>query len=192
MARDYRFYEDNVCVPSDYVSVPISFTTSRRLDPEALKRGEFVEMPMLERFKDYDNPELEGIEATVRQFDTRKWQSFGADDSQGRAAGLVIARQCPAFDMLENRRDLAVVVDVRVRPNVRGKGLGRTLMAHALEWCQEKRCSEVKVETQDINVNACRFYAALGFHVAEVNRDAYPAEFDETQVIWRRFLNADD
>ena len=51
-------------------------------------------------------------------------------------------------------------------------------------------CRDLKVETQNINVAACRFYAARGCRLREVNADAYPGLPGEVQFIWRRQLPA--
>ena len=40
------------------------------------------------------------------------------------------------------------------------------------------------VETQNVNVRACRFYARQGFALGAVNRDAYPDLPDEVLLLW--------
>jgi hypothetical protein len=44
------------------------------------------------------------------------------------------------------------------------------------------------VETQDINVPACRFYAAAGYVLVRVEPQAYPTLPDETRLIWQKQL----
>jgi hypothetical protein len=46
----------------------------------------------------------------------------------------------------------------------------------------------LKVETQNINIPACRFYAAQGCHLGGFNLHAYPAEMNEIQLLWYRNL----
>jgi hypothetical protein len=46
----------------------------------------------------------------------------------------------------------------------------------------------IKVETQDINVPACRFYGRMGYELIETNRNAYPEFPDEVQLIWQKSL----
>ncbi len=49
-------------------------------------------------------------------------------------------------------------------------------------------CAELKIETQNINVPACRFYARQGCRLSAIVSHAY-AEFpDEIQLIWRLAL----
>jgi GNAT superfamily N-acetyltransferase len=71
------------------------------------------------------------------------------------------SRCCVAFNsadvtMLEGRRDLAVLWDIRVSPDFRGQGLGSGLLRAAEAWAISKGCLELKVETQNTNVRACR------------------------------------
>lgn len=80
------------------------------------------------------------------------------------------------------------MLDLRVDPAHRSSGVGRALIA-AVEACAlEHGCTELKVETQDINANACRFYAAMGMTAALGDPDAYPDLPGEIQVIWRKKL----
>ncbi len=44
------------------------------------------------------------------------------------------------------------------------------------------------VETQNINVPACLFYAKHGFYLGAINRYAYAELPDEVELIWCRKL----
>ena len=68
--------------------------------------------------------------------------------------------------------------------------MGRALFERAVQWAMRHGCRDLKVETQNINVAACRFYAARGCRLREVNADAYPGLPGEVQFIWRRQLPA--
>jgi len=72
------------------------------------------------------------------------------------------------------------------RPGVLRVGLARLRLAVA--WARGRGYGELKVETQDINVGACRFYERMGFALAEANRNAYAECPTETQLIWRKPL----
>jgi GNAT superfamily N-acetyltransferase len=103
---------------------------------------------------------------------------------QQRLGGLVIAHGSDAVEMLEGRRDLAVIWDIRVRLEERGSGVGSHLVAAAENWARSKGCSQLKVETQNINVPACRFYARNGFRIGSVDPHAYPDLPNEIQMLW--------
>ena len=91
--------------------------------------------------------------------------------------------------MLQGRDDLAVIWDIRVLPKIRGRGVGTALFRKAEGWARTKSCRHLRVETQNINVAACRYYAAQGLQLMEANRHAYPELPDEIQMIWQKVMN---
>ena len=79
--------------------------------------------------------------------------------------------------MLEGRHDLAVLWDIRVAPSSRRRGVGAALFCAATEWAAATGYQELKVETQNVNVAACRFYGRHGCELCEQRRwlcDAAP------------------
>ena len=89
--------------------------------------------------------------------------------------------------MLEARSDLAVLWDIRVRREYRRSGIGSQLLDKCAEWARRKGCSRLKIETQDINVPACRFYAAKGCELRGIHHGMYSELPDEVQFLW--YLN---
>jgi ribosomal protein S18 acetylase RimI-like enzyme len=92
--------------------------------------------------------------------------------------------------MLEGRDDLAVLWDLRVAPEARGRGVGSALFREVEAWARTRGCRELKVETQNVNVAACRFYAHMGCSLGALNSHAYPEVPDEVQLLWYRSLEA--
>ena len=103
-----------------------------------------------------------------------------------RVGGAVLAFDTPGVSMLEERRDLTVMWDLRVHPDHWRKGVGTVLFWTAESWAAECGCTELKVETQNINVAACRFYARQGCQLGEIQRHAYPDCPDEVLMFWRK------
>ena len=65
--------------------------------------------------------------------------------------------------MLEGRSDLAALWDIRIQPDYRRRGIGSRLFRRAGEWgAGAKGSRQLKIETQNINVAACKFYARPG------------------------------
>lgn len=46
-------------------------------------------------------------------------------------------------------------------------------------------CTRVRIETQNVNRPACRFYATMGCALESINRFACPELPDEAQILWR-------
>lgn len=138
--------------------------------------------------KDYDSVPGDAPSAWAERFDLSRWRFFLAR-SDGRAVGAAaVAFDTPAVEMLEGRRDLAQVWDIRVAPEARGQGVGVALFRAAERWARSKACRELKVETQNINVPACRFYERRGCRLKIVRRGAYPDLPHEIQMLWYKDL----
>jgi GNAT superfamily N-acetyltransferase len=116
---------------------------------------------------------------------------LGAYIGAQRVGGALLLFDGPTVELLEGRRDLALLWDLRVASSHRGRGIGTTLFATATAWAREQGCRELLVETQDINVPACRFYARRGCRLAAVRPHAYAQFPEETQLLWRRTLVLD-
>jgi GNAT superfamily N-acetyltransferase len=138
--------------------------------------------------KDYDAVKGEGPARWLKRFDVSKWGLIAAYDSLERIGGAVIAFNTAGVNMLEGRPDLAVLWDIRVRLDTRSAGVGSALFPAAEEWSRTRGCRTLKVETQNINLPACRFYARMGCTLGAINRRAYPELPAETQLLWFKDL----
>jgi len=92
--------------------------------------------------------------------------------------------------MLEGRRDLAVIWDLRVAPAARQQGIGSRLFAAAEAWIRARGCRWLKVATQNVNVPACALYAHQGCMLGGINRFAYPELPQEGQFLWYKDCSA--
>ena len=99
-----------------------------------------------------------------------------------------MAWDTPGLHMLGGREDLAALWDIRVHPELRRMGIGSDLFARACAWAREKRCKWLKVETQNINVPACKFYARQGCQLRSIHPDAYAEYPEEVQLLWYKVL----
>ena len=66
---------------------------------------------------------------------------------------------------------------VKVKPE------GKRAMT-AAEWAQGRGCAWLKIETQNVNVAACRFYRKMGCTLGAVDRFAYPELPGEVRLLW--------
>jgi GNAT superfamily N-acetyltransferase len=107
----------------------------------------------------------------------------------GRLVGeAAVAREVghvrPAWD----RPDVAVLWDIRVCPDARGRGVGSALFGAAARWARARGCRWLAAETQNVNVPACRFYARRGCTLGSLDAHAYAAFPDEVQLVWYKSL----
>jgi len=183
--------EIEVARVSDIAAIPCAFAVERIFDVvQSTERGlDLVERKAEAPFiKDYDGIAGNRPAEWADEFDLSNWGLLMALESALPVGSALIAFDTPGLDMLEARRDLAVIWDLRVRPEKRGQGIGARLIRGAESWALARDCREIRVETQNINIAACRCYARAGFHLLQANAGFYPDHPDEIQLIWTKAL----
>lgn len=135
--------------------------------------------------KDYDCDEGP---VRWRRWDISRWGILSAFIEDKRVGGAVVALNTPNMNFLEGRDDHAALWDIRVVPELRGYGIGKKLLEHSLNWARQRSCILMQIETQNINVRACRFYASQDCQLGTVRRFAYIDYPDEVQLIWHKPL----
>ena len=185
---DIEISEEPMTALSDYAEVPIAFEVQSVLDVEVDGRGAAV---LAERTLEAPYvKELESPTQWARSFDLSNWGLIVARLRGRRVGGAVIAFNTAGVTMLEDRNDLAVLWDIRVAPQVRGKGVGSALFRAVEAWATARGCRQLKVETQNNNVAACRFYQRQGCVLGGVHRSVYPELPSEVQLFWYKDLLA--
>lgn len=172
----------------EYEAIPISFRVERVLRLERPPEG-FVGFIFSEQqlgapyLKDYDRA---GSRPTTweSEWDISKWGMFTAEDGGALVGGAAVAWGTPEILQLQGRGDLSALWDIRVAPSYRGRGVGAALFEAAADWSRARGAVGMRIETQAINVPACRFYAARGCTLSAVDVDAYPELPHEIQLIW--------
>ncbi len=177
----------------EYASIPISYSVVELLDPDLPADADSL-LPLVLRtpaepiVKDYDAQPGNHPGDWPLRFDVRSWGFLAAYSRGDRVGGAVVISQCPDIDMLDGRDDLALLWDIRVAAAVRNRGVGTALLAATESWARSRNAREMKVETQNVNVPACRFYARHGFILREVRRGAYVDLPGEVQLLWYKDL----
>jgi GNAT superfamily N-acetyltransferase len=190
---ELRIAEQSPTQLDEYASIPIAFEVRATLDLQIVARGlggfglreRCLEHPYV---KDYDQPAKSGPASWGRRWDLSNWGVLAAFDGDRRVGGCVIAHDTPGVEMLEGRRDLAVLWDIRVHPDRRRGGIGARLFAATEAWAKARGCTVLKVETQNINLPACRFYAKQGCLLGRIHRFAYRDFPDEVELVWYKQL----
>jgi ribosomal protein S18 acetylase RimI-like enzyme len=180
-------HEEPLALLVEHARIPIAYLVDSIFDVTIADGGlggitlseRTVEVPYV---KDYDAIRGEGPTRWHERFDVSNWGLIAAFSDAERVGGAVVA-----FDpSVEGGSDLAILWDIRLVPERRGKGIGRTLFEAAERWSSERGCKQLLVETQNVNVAACRFYAAVGCELRGIDRFAYSEFPDETRLNWRK------
>lgn len=122
-----------------------------------------------------------------QRFDISQWGLWIARDGGQTVGGAAVAWKTPGIEMLDGRSDFALLWDIRVRETSRRQGVGTALFRVATDWAKSRDCSLLKIETQNVNVGACRFYSKLGCVLGRINRLAYRQCADlasEVMLVW--------
>ena len=174
----------------EYATIPMTIEVRSIYRVELIENGlggmRFVEQsaaPYIKDYDDYGSPLMWG-----QEFDLRNWGLLLAQDDQSRAVGgAAVAWNTNGVHMLEGRSDLAVLWDIRVHPKMRRSGIGSALFRASADWARARGCRQLKIETQNVNTPACRFYASRGCRLGDIRRFAYrhdPRVAEEVQLNW--------
>jgi ribosomal protein S18 acetylase RimI-like enzyme len=112
-----------------------------RLVSEVLSEYGFTVDPVLEA--DLDDPQ----------------HAYGAvwvATDEGEVIGSVAIRALDAGQVAELKR-------MYLKPAYRGRGLGRSLLAQAIEWAGSQRCQSIVLDTSTTMTAAQRLYETAGF-----------------------------
>ena len=173
-------------------AVPIRFTVESVLRVVEIDGGlgglALREEPLRRPYvKDYDQYDDESPATWAERFDVSKWGFFLAREGETPVGAAAVAFDTAGVDILAGQKDLVALWDIRLRPEHRRRGVGTDLFARAIEWARAKNCRHLKIETQNINVPACRFYARQGCRLGAIDRHGYggdPRVAGETMLLW--------
>lgn len=173
----------------DYAKIPMRVNIKTTFTLEKLDRGLggilLKETPVEPYSKDF------GVEENAAEyadrFDVTNWAFFMAFDGDAPIGGATVAAKTDNVNMLDGRDDLSVLWDLRVHDNYKGQGIGTKLFAMAVQWSKTMGFKEMKIECQNNNVPACRFYHKQGAVLAKIDEYAYYRDSKykhEVQLIW--------
>jgi GNAT superfamily N-acetyltransferase len=176
---------------SAYGEISIAFRVVSRLRLEQIDSGlgglRLVEEPVHPPYiKDYD------LDAGRNDEGPRRWLRWAtanscllaATSSGQRIGGAALFTHTDGMEFLHGRLDTVALWDIRVAPEWRRRGAGKALFDAALTWSRSRGYRRLKIETQNINVAACRFYARQGCYLGAIERHAYGDLPDEVELIW--------
>ena len=183
---------------AEYIAVPSCFLVRSRFDVDLVDCGLggmiLREVPVDPPYiKDYDSQGELPTDWPLK-FDVRNWGFFLANDGARVVGAAAVAFDTTGVFMLEARRDLSVLWDIRVAPEMQRRGVGRLLFEHAVSWSRARGCTQMKIETQNVNVPACGFYHHMGCQLGEIHRYGYaaiPAVAQEMMLNWYFTISED-
>ncbi len=143
-----------------------------------------VEEPWI---KDYraDEDEVLSMQRFVCAHNSAFFVALDDGAAVGGAAGIRHCLDAEFFCMTNGRPDVAVLNDIRITQSHQGLGIGRQLVDAVVDWCRNEQMRYLKIETQNTNVPACRFYQRMGAKLGGIQQHVYDGEnADEAMLLW--------
>ena len=195
MSLDIQHEAVTVTALEEYATVSIAFVVDRILQVTVADGGlggfSLTDTAVADPYvKNYDALEGAAPVHWPERFDTSNWGLICGRRDGSMVGGAVIAFSTPGVRMLGGRDDIAVLWDIRVSPDERGTGVGSALFRAAADWAAARGCEWLKIETQNVNTAACRFYQKIGCTLGAIDRFAYPELPGEVQLLWWKALAA--
>lgn len=176
---------------AQYDLIPMRVHVSSYYKIDKINRGlggfNLVETTIEPYLKDFCTGEDETVIRWERQWDISNWAFFMAFDGEKPIGAATIVSRTKGINMLSNRDDLAVLWDIRVDDAYKQQKVGQTLFDMAANWCRSQGFVQMKIESQNNNVPACKFYYKQGATLSVIDEYAYynePEYRHETQFIW--------
>lgn len=190
--RRFEVKEEPIETVAEQADVSILFRYDRVLELSAVEDGLgglrlSEKLLSAHRVKNYDARKNDSPSDWSKRFDLRNWGFIVARCEGLRVGGAVIACDCGEVNMID-RPGQAVLWDLRVAEDFRQQGLGAVLFTAVEKWALERGCDQLKIETQNDNIAACKFYQRQGCELGAINRFAYPELPDEIQLLWFKQL----
>jgi len=79
------------------------------------------------------------------------------------------------YGIMSHVKGEAHILNLCVRPEFHGRGIGRALLSHLLEAGRERRVQAYFLEVRPTNQPAVHLYRSLGFNEVGMRKDYYPA-----------------
>lgn len=172
-----------------YDSIPMIVHVKSIFTLEKIQNGLggilFKEVPVEEYQKDYRV--YQKATEYAKKFDITNWAFFMAFDRNIPIGAATIVSKTATVNMLDGRDDLSVLWDLRVDDKYKGQGIGTKLFTMATEWSKANDLTQMKIECQNINVTACKFYHSRGATLGKIDEYAYYGDSDlenEVELIW--------
>lgn len=179
---DRRFF-------AQYDQIPMNVPVTCELRPVKADGGLggilLREVPVTPYAKDLSQYEI--ASEYENEFDISNWKFFMAFDGEKPVGGITLASRTENVQMLDGRDDLCVLWDIRVHDAYKRCGIGANLFALGKQWAAGSGLRQMKIECQNNNLPACKFYRRQGAVLSAINEYAYyqdPTICNEIQLIW--------
>lgn len=130
-------------------------------------------------------------EPYIKQYDMESIDNSYIDEKSKAVYFYYEEDQCTGqIRLRENWNGFAFIEEISVAKGSRNKGIGTALINTAVEWAKQNHLIGLMLETQDVNLLACRFYAKNNFNIGAVDSMLYskfPTRHEKAVFWYNRF-----
>jgi ribosomal protein S18 acetylase RimI-like enzyme len=185
----YKMVDSTFFPQYDMIPMRVSVTSYYRLDKinGGLGGLYFTETAVEPYVKDFSTGDHASVSRWEKRWDISNWAFFMAFDNEQPVGGLTIVGRTKDINMLSSRDDLCILWDIRVDEVHKHEGIGHTLFDMAMNWSRNQGYVQMKIECQNNNVPAIKFYHKQGAVLSAIDEYAYynePEYRHEVQLIW--------
>ncbi len=127
-----------------------------------------IDAPPVTHLEERHEPELLSLHRSLFPEETTGRELLDSRSEERRVFAVIEEERLAGYLATSTEVDPpeALVRFVGVRPESRGRGVGRALLLHALHWALEERgLPQVALTVRDTNTNARALYEGLGFRL---------------------------
>lgn len=143
------------------IPAPLLFRTARQSDLLEIVRM-LAEDPLGAKRENFSNPLLPSYTDAFQSIDSDPNNEIVLAESHNNdVLGFLQLTYIP--NLTYQGRWRALIEGVRVHTQYRSRGIGQSLIEHAIERARKRGCFIVQLTSDKSRVDALRFYASLGF-----------------------------
>ncbi|MNO16583.1 putative N-acetyltransferase YvbK [compost metagenome] len=81
--------------------------------------------------------------------------------------------------LLQTRPETIEIINIAVREDCQGKGIGKRLVWNAIEKAKEERAKTIEIGTGNSSIGQLLLYQKCGFRITGMDRDFFIRHYDE-------------
>jgi ribosomal-protein-alanine N-acetyltransferase len=153
--------------------------------------------PVRFRFRDLDPGDLHSVMAIETASFPSPWSRKLFEEEIGRAfSDAVVVVEDPGGEVAGYAICWTVgeeshLLNIAVRPDARGRGIGRSLLMECLRRGARAGASRIFLEVRPSNQQAIRMYRREGFHFVGI-REGYYTDTGEDAIVFSREIGGED
>ena len=120
-------------------------------------------------------------------FEEKDYASYISNPNKTLYFAYVDGQLAGQIGVVKHWNAYAWIDDFAVDVHFRRRGVGRAMMQQIVDWAKGSHLPGIMLETQDINVQACRFYENFGFRLHGFDTYLYKGlnpTTDEIALYW--------